>query len=152
MMGELVAHNILKPENPLDYDPGIWFNSAKFFNIEYQVYGEVPSQLPEDIQTLFWQSEDGKKSVRINFDKEKLHVRGFNLMGVRFRQQVCEKWIAEQTRIDQVLSNLELAAFDPEFFRHYEEALRDKFKALTGQSVKKRSSRKLNRVLQFLNS
>ena len=42
-MGELAAHNILGKE--LDYNPGIWFNSAKFFDIEYQVYGSVPKIL-----------------------------------------------------------------------------------------------------------
>ncbi len=39
MMGETVAYNICGKK--VAYDPGIWFNSAKFFDIEYQVYGDV---------------------------------------------------------------------------------------------------------------
>lgn len=152
MMGELVAHNILKPQKTLEYDPGIWFNSAKFFTIEYQIYGEVPTTLPETMESLYWQSEDGKKSVRINFDKREQQVRGFHLMGVRFRQQVCEKWLHEKTSIDSVLSNLELAAFDPEFYKNYEQGLRKRFKDLTGRDVAGKSSRKLNPILQFLKS
>ena len=37
MMGETVAYNICGQS--ISYDPGIWFNSAKFIDIEYQVYG-----------------------------------------------------------------------------------------------------------------
>ena len=40
MMGETAAYNITGKN--VAYDPGIWFNSAKFLDIEYQVYGEVP--------------------------------------------------------------------------------------------------------------
>ncbi|MGB3547895.1 MAG: FAD/NAD(P)-binding oxidoreductase, partial [Saprospiraceae bacterium] len=43
MMGETVAYNITG--RPVSYNPGIWFNSAKFIDIEYQVYGEVPAEL-----------------------------------------------------------------------------------------------------------
>jgi NADPH-dependent 2,4-dienoyl-CoA reductase/sulfur reductase-like enzyme len=39
MMGETVAQTICG--NPLEYKPGHWFNSAKFFDIEYQTYGWV---------------------------------------------------------------------------------------------------------------
>jgi len=39
MMGETVAQTLC--ENPRTYNPGHWFNSAKFFDIEYQTYGWV---------------------------------------------------------------------------------------------------------------
>jgi len=64
MMGETVAHTICG--NKQAYDPGIWFNSAKFIDIEYQVYGDVRSQLPDDQNTLYWEHPDGNRSVRIN--------------------------------------------------------------------------------------
>ena len=35
--GEVAAGNILGGDTP--YDPGIWFNSAKFLDIEYQTHG-----------------------------------------------------------------------------------------------------------------
>jgi len=46
IMGETVAYNICGYHIP--YEPGLWFNSAKFFNIEYQVYGSISPDLPED--------------------------------------------------------------------------------------------------------
>ena len=50
MMGENVAYNICKKK--IAYDPGIWFNSAKFLDIEYQVYGNVQSRPPENLSLI----------------------------------------------------------------------------------------------------
>ena len=41
MMGEVVAQTICGNKTP--YEPGPWFNSAKFFDIEFQSYGNVPN-------------------------------------------------------------------------------------------------------------
>ena len=41
-MGETVAQTITG--NKMPYNPSHWFNSAKFFDIEYQVYGIVNSE------------------------------------------------------------------------------------------------------------
>src|SRR5690606_31884774 len=46
MMGEAVAQTICG--SPTKYQPGPWFNSAKFFDIEYQTYGNVASSINED--------------------------------------------------------------------------------------------------------
>jgi NAD(P)H-nitrite reductase large subunit len=152
MMGELVAHNIMRNESKLTYKPGIWFNSAKFFNIEYQVYGDIPSIRTEGQESLLWISDSRKKSIRINYSKKTGEVLGFNLLGIRFRHQVCEKWIYEKTNIESVLQNLELAAFDPEFYPTYEHALRQQFKNITGKRISAPTHRKLNQVLKFLYS
>ena len=48
---------------------------------------------------------------------------GFNLFGVRYRQDVCERWILEGRSIDYVLQHLRQANFDPEFHRRYEHAV-----------------------------
>ncbi len=121
MMGQAVAHTICG--KPKRYDPGIWFNSAKFLDIEYQVYGDIPARTPEGIRSLYWEHPKGKKSIRINYDTATQAVKGFNLMGIRYRHEVCEKWIAEQTPIQTVLKNLSTANFDPEFFEQYEKHL-----------------------------
>jgi NADPH-dependent 2,4-dienoyl-CoA reductase/sulfur reductase-like enzyme len=42
MMGKTIAQTIC--DKPTKYNPGIWFNSAKFFDIEYQVYGDIPTK------------------------------------------------------------------------------------------------------------
>lgn len=148
MMGENVAHNILGKKT--EYQPGIWFNSAKFFDIEYQVYGHVPSQLNAGEASLYWEHPDGKKSIRIVYDRAASAVLGFNLMGIRYRHEVCERWIRDKTPLENVLQDLSLANFDPEFFSEYESALLEKYHAETGKSIQRRAKRSLRSVLQFL--
>ncbi|MBA3648530.1 MAG: NAD(P)/FAD-dependent oxidoreductase [Chitinophagales bacterium] len=109
------------------YDRGIWFNSAKFFNIEYQTYGTVPAKIPEDLDSLYWEHANGKKSIRIVYQKDGNIVKGFNLFGIRYRQNICESWIAEGKTLDYVLKHLQEANFDPEFFRRYEREVRNQF-------------------------
>lgn len=148
MMGETVAYTITG--TPIPYDPGIWFNSAKFLDIEYQVYGDVRAQLPEDQKSLYWEHTDGDKAVRINYDKESGGVTGFNLMGIRYRHEVCEKWLAQKTHIEEVLKNLALANFDPEFYKEYESLIITKYNNLEGKSIQLKNKRSLSRVLSFL--
>ncbi|MGB3799323.1 MAG: FAD/NAD(P)-binding oxidoreductase [Lewinella sp.] len=149
MMGETVAYTLL--DRPVAYDPGIWFNSAKFMDIEYQVYGEVPAHGRDGLATLYWEHPDGDKAVRINYEEDGGAVRGFNLMGVRYRQEVCERWIREEANIEDVLQQLGLANFDPEFYAEYEYAIIDLFNEQTGSDLQLRQRRGLDAVLRFLN-
>ncbi len=137
MHGETVALNVTGQRRA--YSPGIWFNSAKFFDIEYQVYGEIPPKLPADENTLYWESKDGHKSIRINYKKENGMVTGFNLMGVRYRHKVCDQWIDEGRNIEYVLQNLKAANFDPEFFTTYEHELPKLYQAKTGKQIRQNS-------------
>jgi len=102
------------------YDRGIWFNSAKFFDIEYQTYGVVPNVPRDGEEHLWWEHPDGQHGIRIVFRKDNRIVIGFNLMGIRYRQNVCQRWIKESRTIDYVLQNLGEANCDPEFFMQYE--------------------------------
>ncbi len=122
MMGEVMAHNAVNGKKK-EYDPGVWYNSAKFFTIEYQVYGSIKPALPDHENTIYWEHPSGKKAIRINYDIESRAVVGFNLMGVRYRHRVCEKWIQNGTPIEEVLQNLPKANFDPEFTPQYEHFL-----------------------------
>ena len=148
MMGETVAHNITG--NTVAYDQGIWFNSAKFFDIEYQVYGTIKAELPENQSTLYWEHADGKKSIRINYETNSGSVAGFNLMGIRYRHEVCEKWIKTGAHIEAVLADLSLANFDPEFYDEYESGIISIFQKQTGKTVNQRQQRRLTNVLAFL--
>ncbi|HEX9658682.1 MAG TPA: FAD-dependent oxidoreductase [Rhodothermales bacterium] len=103
------------------YDPGVFFNSAKFFNLEYQTYGDVQPALPDTQDTVYWEHPDGARSIRINYDRGTGAVVGFNLMGIRYRQEVCERWISDGAGIRDVLSQLGRANFDPEFFHQFEK-------------------------------
>jgi NADPH-dependent 2,4-dienoyl-CoA reductase/sulfur reductase-like enzyme len=149
MMGESVGYSICN--KLLAYQPGTFYNSAKFFDIEYQVYGDIQTQLPANQKTVFWQNKDKKKSIRINYTTDGI-VLGFNLMGIRFRQEVCEKWITQKYSIEEVLQSLELAEFDPEFSEHYSPSVRAQYQTSTGRTIYTKKIHGYNQVHQFLNS
>lgn len=121
IMGETVARTICG--DPSDYAPGIWFNSAKFFDLEWQVYGPVPAQLDDDHGTLYWEHPDGEKAIRINYRLADRVVTGYNLMGIRYRHDVCDEWLRDERPLRFVLENLGVANFDPEFYRQHEADL-----------------------------
>jgi NAD(P)H-nitrite reductase large subunit len=148
-MGQTVAKTICGDTTP--YNPGIWFNSAKFFDIEYQVYGNISPKPMEGIKSLYWQHPIENKAIRINFDEKSKSITGFNLMGIRYRHEVCEKWLQYQTHIEQVLENLSLANFDPEFFEQYEKNIIEIYNAKEGKNIQSKSKRKLSLVQKFLN-
>jgi NADPH-dependent 2,4-dienoyl-CoA reductase/sulfur reductase-like enzyme len=161
MMGETVAYTVCG--KPQKYVPRLWFNSAKFLDIEYQVYGDIRPQLADNQATIYWEHPDGKKSIRITFEKntesneipntfgtEK--VVGFNLMGLRYRHEVCEKWILEKTPIETVLQNLGLANFDPEFYKEYEEEIVKLYNKNFNKNLQLKTKRGLNAVTRFLKS
>lgn len=125
MQGETVAQTICGQKT--HYIPGVFFNSAKFFDIEYQVYGQVSAQPQEDEERFYWEHPDGEKAVRVVFEKESGVIRGFNLMGVRFRHEVCDRWIGEKADVTYVLEHLKEANFDPEFYKTYEAEIVAKF-------------------------
>ncbi len=114
------------------YQKGVFFNSAKFFDMEYQVYGDVTSDVPMGVQEIFWQHGHEHKSIRIRYNARSGSVIGFLVMGIRFRQQACQKWIKRQTPIEEVLRNLNMAFFDPEFFYTFGTEVREAYEAATG--------------------
>jgi len=148
MMGKVVAQTICG--QPTKYNPGIWFNSAKFFDIEYQVYGDIPAKTPDHITSLYWQHPSENKAIRINYETATGSVTGFNLMGIRYRHAVCEKWLGDKTNIETVIENLSLANFDPEFFDQYESEFIKMYNQKSGKSLVLKSKRKLGLVEQFL--
>lgn len=149
-MGSRVAENILG--NPSPYIQDVWYNSAKFFDIEYQVYGHVPAVLPSDNETIFWQNKDCTKSIRINYHSESGEVIGFNLMGIRFRQEVCQTWIRKKVNIQEVLTNLKAANFDPEFFEECDEQILKQYNLINQTSLLSKGKRGINFASKILSS
>lgn len=125
MQGETLAKTICG--KPMKYIPGIFFNSAKFFDIEYQVYGQINAHQQDFEEHFYWEHPDGEKAVRIAFDRESGEVIGFNLMGIRFRHEVCDRWLRAKRGVEYVLEHLEEANFDPELYQTYEEDIARKF-------------------------
>lgn len=122
MHGETLAYSIATGKKTA-YNPGHWFNSAKFFDIEYQTYGNVPSNLPEHLDSMYWEHHNGKMCLRIVFEKNTEKFVGINVFGIRMRHQVIDQWLNEELKIKDVLSKLHQANFDPEFFVKHEAAI-----------------------------
>lgn len=104
------------------YDRGIWFNSAKFVDLEWHTYGEVPPAgrpVRDSVKQAYWEAADKRHSFRLVFEDDALI--GVNAMGIRYRHKVCERWIAEKLGLDAVLGDLKSGNFDPEFYKHYEK-------------------------------
>ena len=124
IMGETVAKTILGQRTA--YRPGVFFNSAKFFDIEYQTYGIVPAQLPDDgsLQSFYWQHPDQTKALRIVFTgDERRAVTGIHTFGIRQRQGIWESWIETGTPVQHAIAHLSGANFDPEFTQRHEPAI-----------------------------
>ena len=125
MMGETLAYTICKDK--LKYQPGIWFNSAKFLEIEYQTYGWVWAKLKEDEQDFYWEDESGRKCLKLVYDKKEKSLKGCNVFGIRLRHEVMEKWIKAKKNVKEVVEELSEANFDPEFYKKYEPEINEKF-------------------------
>lgn len=134
IMGETVARTLTG--EPTAYQPGPFFNSAKFFDIEYQTYGLVPARLPNDQETFYWESPDGRKAVRLNFDRQTRALMGVNAFGIRLRHAVFDRWLRDGAPVDEVIEQLPLANFDPEFFRQHETAIAAAFNARFGTGLR----------------
>ncbi|MCP4867569.1 MAG: FAD-dependent oxidoreductase [Proteobacteria bacterium] len=128
MMGEVAARNLLGASD--EYDSGTWFNSAKFFDLEYQVYGYVPSAMAHhQLPSLAWISPDRRHACRL-VETEDGKLSGISVLGIRMRHRVCERWIEEGRDLAYVLAHLREAMFDPEFYRRWD---RDIVAALSGK-------------------
>ena len=133
MMGETVARTICG--NRTKYKPGHWFNSAKFFDIEYQTYGWVFNTPKDGERHFHWQDEDGKRGITINYEEDSGKFIGINTLGIRMRHNVFDQWLSEERGVEHVLSNLKSANFDPEFYESVEEKVLEKFNTETGRNV-----------------
>ncbi len=114
IMGETIAQTIAGQRTA--YQPGVFFNSAKFFDLEYQTYGEIPAQCPDDIQSFYWQHPTQEIAIRINYRQGTRIVTGFNALGTRLRHATCDTWLREQRSLEYVLAHFREADFNPEFF------------------------------------
>ncbi|MBC7893187.1 MAG: FAD-dependent oxidoreductase, partial [Sphingobacteriaceae bacterium] len=139
IMGETVARTL--SGEPTAYQPGPFFNSAKFFDLEYQTYGLVPAKLPEGEQTFFWQRPDGSHAMRFNFRADSRVLTGVNTYGIRLRHEVFDRWLREGKTVDDVIEQLPLANFDPEFFRQHETAIATAFNSKFGTALRVRAKK-----------
>jgi NAD(P)H-nitrite reductase large subunit len=127
MMGETVACTVCGEPTP--YEPGIWFNSAKFFDIEYQSYGRVENVLRDDEFQLYWENEEKDKCVKLIFHERTGGLKGVNSLGIRLKQEVVTQWIKRGLSAGNVINQLPSANFDPEFYTDHLKLASQSFKA-----------------------
>jgi NAD(P)H-nitrite reductase large subunit len=110
--GALVARNLFGDDEP--YRPPTFFNSSKFFEIEYTTVGEV-QQAPAGSAHVVLTHPSRPVSVRIVHDGER--VLGFNLIGSRWDHARMLTWIEQRRSPQYVEAHLARAQFDHEFGR-----------------------------------
>ena len=125
MMGEVLAQTICG--NKMTYNPGHWFNSAKFLYIEYQTYGWVHGKKDKpDYEAHFhWKHKDDTKCITIAYHKDTKQFLGINTFGIRMRHETFDKWLTEKRDLDYVINHLEQANFNPEFYSKFEKDIKD---------------------------
>jgi NADPH-dependent 2,4-dienoyl-CoA reductase/sulfur reductase-like enzyme len=134
MMGETVAQTICG--NRIEYKPGHWFNSAKFFDIEYQTYGWVWATPKENEGRFYWIHKNGKKSIHLNYDEKTKQFIGINTFGIRMRHEFFDRVLTEKRSVDYVLEHLADANFDPEFYKLHETEIVDKFNQENNSNIR----------------
>ena len=125
MMGETLAQTLTGTKT--EYNPGNWFNSAKFFDIEYQTYGLVSAH-PEDNEKHFhWKHSVKDHAITIAYNKETYEFLGINTFGIRMRHEIFDQILSDKRTLFHVAEHLKDCNFDPEFFNSYEEEIITKF-------------------------
>ena len=145
MMGETLAQTICG--NPTIYNPGHWFNSAKFLDIEYQTYGWVFSERnSKDYERHFhWRHAKENICITVAFHKDSNEFLGINTFGIRMRHEIFNRWLTEKKTVNYVIEYLKDANFDPEFYKAYENEIVSKFNLEFGTSInpKKKSWKRI---------
>ncbi len=90
------------------YAPGVYYNSARFFGMEWQVYGDAPPSAPGRVWT------DGRRSVRLAGDER---LAGVSALGVRLRSEAVIAMIEQETRVETAVERLASLVFDAELTR-----------------------------------
>jgi len=102
------------------YRRGTWYNSAKFFDVEYTTAGFLPPERTEASsgwQTWFQRAPDRAASERIVVRNGA--VKGFNGLGGRWNHNVWMQWIQQRRPLEWVLAHMNEARFDEELTRPF---------------------------------
>ena len=138
MHGETLAYYFCNQR--VSYQPGVWFNSAKFFAIEYQTYGIVRPEPTVAISCFYWEHRLGKVAFRMELDEAGKIIGVINL-GFRLRHEFFDRAIREKWSGQLVIQQLEEGIFDPEFYAPYHLEIQQAFQSRFGLeiSINKRS-------------
>ena len=140
MHGETLAHNL--SHGLVKYDPGPWFNSAKFLDIEYQTYGQVPSTFEDPVTSFYWEHPEGRKCLRLVFDKNTRQLQGVNTFGIRLRHNFFNDALLSNATVEEVMERLYQADFEPEFYERYYADILAKFNRDFNTNLQLRKNKK----------
>ncbi len=122
--GRLAARSMLGDD--VAYRRGTWYNSAKFFDLEWTTAGWVPVLLNwdntpidpgPDVRSWFQRVPGRFVSQRIVVKGDR--VIGFNFLGSRWDHEPLMQWIHERRSLRWVLEHLHEAQFDEEFMPRF---------------------------------
>ena len=139
MMGETLACTLTGNEK--QYNPGHWFNSAKFLDIEYQTYGWVWAKPRENEDRFYWEHPDGKMCIHVSFDKASKVFIGINTFGIRMRHELFDRWLNEGATVNKVMEHLADANFDPEFYKTFESEIIAQYNKEFKENIKPRKKK-----------
>ena len=126
--GELAARSMLG--DAVEYRPPVFFNSSKFFEIEYTTVGDV-TRAPAGARSFYFRVTGREASVRLV--EADGRIVGFNMLGSRWEHTFFERWIEERRTLDEVVARLHEAQFDVEFGRLDLAPLRAEFRRWRSQ-------------------
>ena len=147
MHGETLAQTIAVGE--IAYNPGPWFNSAKFLNLEYQTYGMVSAKIKDEESFFHWQHAGKDIAFTAVYNNASKEFIGVNVFGLKLRHEYLDKWLQDKVSIEYVLSNLPLAFFDKEFSRSYATDIIEAYNKQTGSNVQMAVIKKSFSFLNF---
>jgi len=111
----------------VNYRRGTWYNSAKFFDVEYTTAGYIPFARPKhgaggaadgDGWQTWYQQVPGQAVTQRIVCRHGV-VKGFNGLGSRWDHQVWMRWVHERRPLDWVLAHMNEARFDEEFTKPF---------------------------------
>jgi NADPH-dependent 2,4-dienoyl-CoA reductase/sulfur reductase-like enzyme len=124
MMGQALGERLAGKD--AHYQPGPWFNSAKFYDIEYQVYGNVNTSESEEHAHFFWDAGPNR-FITIAYDPINHEFQGINTFGIRLRHEYFDKALKNNWTVGQVMGQIHKANFDPEFSKKWPARLKKDF-------------------------
>ena len=137
MMGEVLGKVLAGKES--SYRQGPWFNSAKFFDIEYQVYGMVIPKENEEHKHFFWEMTP-EKFITLDYHPETQKLNGISTFGIRMRHEFFDKAFRKELTVG---GQIHKANFDPEFYKKWHKKFKQEFQSETGIELPKSILQKL---------
>lgn len=111
--GRLAALSMLG--DSVYYQPPVFFNSSKFFEVEYTTVGQV-TNAPPGSRAIMRADPTRHLSQVITYGEDNA-VLGFNMLGSRWNHRMLGRWIMERRPLGWVRQHLRDAQYDVELGR-----------------------------------